>query len=235
MRTTAPLAGSVLLAAAACFAGVRGSGNLRTETRDVPAFDAIAVGAGIRVNVSIGPRKPIRIEADEDVLPLIRTKVSDGVLKIEFDTEESISTPHEVTVTLQTPELHGVMASGGAYVRGELTRGAAAELDASGGGEVHVRGVDADELRIAGSGGGVVEVHGRAAKAKIELSGGSQVIGADLSIRDLHIHGSGGCEADLRVSGKVRGSLSGGSELHLKGGASSRVSTTGGSSVTFDD
>ena len=37
------------------------------------------------------------------------------------------------------------------------------------------------------------------------------------------------------ANGKIRGSLSGGSELHIKGNASSRVATSGGSSVEFDD
>src|SRR4051812_13289279 len=194
MRTSVAAAGFALLLGTACFAGVRGSGRLKTETRDVPEFDAVAVGAAIRATIAIGPRKPVRIEADDDLLPIIETKVRDGVLTIEFESHQSISSAHDIQVSIQTPELHGVMASGGAYVRAQLTRGEAAELDASGGGEVHVRGVDAEELRVAGSGGGVIEAQGRADKAKIEISGGTQVLGAALEVRDLHIHGSGGSE-----------------------------------------
>jgi Putative auto-transporter adhesin, head GIN domain len=235
MRTSLAAAATAVLLGSACFAGVRGSGRLRSESRDVPDFDAVAVGAGIRATIDIGPRKPVRIEADDDLLPIIQTTVRDGVLTVGFESHESISSAHEIRVSIQTPELHGVMASGGAYVRAQLTRGEAAELDASGGGEVHVRGVDAQELRVAGSGGGVIEAEGRADKAKIEISGGTQVLGADLAVRNVHIHGSGGSEANLRVSGKVRGALTGGAELHVKGNATSHVSTSGGASVNFDD
>src|SRR5690242_6401245 len=122
MRTSVAAAGFALLLGTACFAGVRGSGRLRTETRDVPEFDAVAVGAGIRATITIGQRKPVRIEADDDLLPIVETKVRDGVLTIDFGRHESISTPHDVQVTIQTPDLHGVMASGGAYVRAQLTR-----------------------------------------------------------------------------------------------------------------
>src|SRR4051794_16015332 len=98
MRATVAAAGFALLLGAACFAGVRGSGNLKAETRDVPDFDAVAVGAGIRATITIGPRKPIRIEGDDNVLPLVQTTVRDGVLKVEFETHESISAKHEVRV-----------------------------------------------------------------------------------------------------------------------------------------
>jgi hypothetical protein len=235
MRTSVAVAGFALLLGTACFAGVRGNGSRKTETRDVPEFDVVAVGAGMRATITIGPRKPIRITADEDVLPLVETSVHDGVLKIELAPHERISSPHEVQIAIQTPELHGAQASGGAYVRGQLTRGDAAELDASGGGEVHVRGVDANELRVSGSGGGVVEAEGRADRARIEMSGGTHVVASELSVRDLHVDGSGGSDAEVRVSGKIRGHLSGGSELHVRGNASSRVSTSGGSSVSFED
>jgi hypothetical protein len=235
MRLSIALAAPALLVAGASLAGVRGSGNLRTEARDVPAFDAVWVSAGIHAAVSVGPRKPIQIEADDNILELIETTVRDGVLQIGFKRNANISSSHDVHVSIQAPDLHGVGASAGSEIRGQLARGDEVELDASGGGQVHVRGVEAGELRISGSGGAVIEVQGRADRASIEMSGGTQVKGADLAVKDVRVDGSGGSEAEVRASGQIRGHLSGGSELHVKGNASSRVATSGGSSVDFED
>ena len=44
----------------------------RGEDRDVPEFSAVSVAAGIRASVEVGPRKPVHIEADDEVLPLWR-------------------------------------------------------------------------------------------------------------------------------------------------------------------
>jgi len=57
----------------------------------------------------------------------------------------------------------------------------------------------------------------------------------DLAVKDVDVHASGGSEGELRASGRVRGSLSGGCELHVRGGARANVATTGGSSVEVED
>src|SRR5205814_8277613 len=99
---------------------------------------------------------------------------------------------------------------------------------ASGGGEVHVRGIDTESLRISGSGGAVIEVTGRAGQAEIEMSGGTGVEGAGLSVRNVRIDGSGGAEGEWRGDGGIRGSRSGGSELDIRGHPRSRLATLAG-------
>ena len=100
---------------------------------------------------------------------------------------------------------------------------------------MHVRGVDARELEVHGSGGAILEVAGRADLLDLQMSGGTHFKGRDFTARDVEVEGSGGSEADLRASGRIRGGLSGGSELHVKGGARARVATSGGSQVEIDD
>ena len=102
-------------------------------------------------------------------------------------------------------------ASGGSIVDAAFTKADRSSIQASGGSEIRVRGVDAPQL-----------------------SGGSQLHGRDFSARDAEVQGSGGSQAELKVSGNLKGGLSGGSQLHVAGGASARVATSGGSGV-FND
>jgi len=239
MRLSAAVMSFVLLASAGCFAGAQKSdrredrGN--AQMRDVPAFHAVSVESGIHATISIGPRKPLELRGDEKTLALVETTVEDGELRIGFKPHRWLISMHDVQVTIQTPELTGIGASGGSDVRAELTSAPQIEIAASGGGEVHARGVDSESVRLHGSGGAVIEVAGRAGEARIQMSGGTHVKGANLSVRNVRIGGSGGSEAELRANGRISGSLSGGSELHIRGNASSRVATSGGSSVEFDD
>ena len=210
--------------------------SAKSEDREVPAFTAVHVASGIRATVELGPRKPIHLEADAEVLDKLEVIVEDGTLKVGFKRswrEGWHWDGGEVRVSIQTPELRSVGASGGSYVKATLTRSDDCEIDVSGGSEVHLTGVDAKRLELRGSGGGTLEIAGRADELDLQLSGGTVLKGKALEVRDVRVLGSGGSVASVRATGQLRGSLSGGSELRCSGGGASgaRVRTSGGSSV----
>jgi hypothetical protein len=227
MRTHVAVLAGVLLAASAAWAAA--------EDREVPAFDSVHVASGIRATIAVGPRKPVHLEADKDVLETIETRVEDRTLHVGFKPRSRIWNTGEVTVTIQTPDLHAVAGSGGAVVRATFTRWPECAIAASGGSELHVRGVDARDLAVEGSGGAVLDVSGRADQLELQLSGGSHFDARQFEARYVVVHGSGGSVAELRASGKVRGGLSGGSEMHIRGGARAQVTTSGGSELSVDD
>jgi hypothetical protein len=227
MRTTAAAVSFLCLASTAALAA--------GQDRDVPAFDSIDVAAGIRASVTIGQRKPLHVEANDDVLPLVETRVEDGTLHIGFKPHSRLSSTGEVVVTAQTPELHSVAGSGGAMVKASLTKAGESALAASGGSEIHVSGVDARKLVVDASGGSVLRATGRTEEVHLMLSGGSHFESPQLEARDVHVNGSGGAIAEVRATGQVRGNLSGGSEMHVRGGARASVHTSGGSEVSVDD
>ena len=227
MRTHVAVLAGILFAASAALAAA--------EDREVPAFDSVHVASGIRATVAVGARKPVHLEADENVLEAIEIRVEDRTLHVGFKPRSRIWSSGEVTVSIQTPELHAVAGSGGAIVRATFTRWPDCAIAASGGSEVHVRGLDARQLAVEGSGGAILDVSGRADQLELQLSGGSRFDARQFEARNVDVQGSGGSVAELRASGKVRGALSGGSEMHVRGGARASVATSGGSELSVDD
>jgi len=221
------------LAAAVCLAST--AALARAEDRPVPEFDAVYVASGIRATVEIGPRRPVRVEADDDVLALFEMTVEDRTLHLGFKPNARWSGDRSVTVTIQTPELKAVGASGGSRVRATFSRGGESGIEASGGSEVRARGIDAARFSLHGSGGSIFHLQGAADALELRLSGGSQVHGSDLSVKDIDVQASGGSGGEIRANGRIRGNLSGGSELHVRGGARAKVATSGGSSIDVDD
>ncbi len=227
MPRCAPLFVSLSLLSAAAIA--------RTEDRDVGGFDAIDVSSGIRVTATIGPRRPVRVEADDETLPLVETRVENGALHVGFKPHTQVRGEHPVLVTIEVPQLRAVAASGGSLVRARLTRSADVALQASGGSELHIGGIDADRLSVQGSGGSVLDLSGRASTLELQMSGGTRLEGRDLSTRDASLQASGGSQGELRADGSVHGSLSGGSAVHVRGRATARVSATGASQLDVDE
>ncbi len=222
-----------------CAAGAQA----KTEEREVPAFTAVHLASGIKGTIEIGPRKALRLEASEETLARIETVVEDGQLRVGFKRTSGWGgnwNSGDVRVTVTTPELREVSASGGAEVTAALAsnpRGDELVVEVSGGGEAHLTGIDTKRLEAQASGGARLELSGRTDELRLGLSGGAVLKGKKLTTRDLRISGSGGAVATLQATGEARGSLSGGSQLHLtgRGGAKSRVKTSGGSEVDGDE
>jgi hypothetical protein len=206
-----------------------------SQDRDVPAFDSVSVSAGMHATIEIGPARPVHLEADAQVLPLIETVVDGKELRVRFKEAGHRDGFREVTVTIQTPQLTGVSGSGGSIIRASFTRAGKSSIQASGGSEIDARGVDAGQLSVQGSGGSILQVAGRADTLELQMSGGTRFRGRDFAVRDLTVEGSGGSEGRLQATGKVNGGLSGGSQLHVRGKATARVSTSGGSQVEIED
>jgi hypothetical protein len=189
----------------------------------------------MRATVEIGPRGPVEIEADDNLLPLIETEVVDGRLEIRFQRFSNIWGSGGVHIQVRAPVFRYLGASGGAEIVAELEPVEELEVKASGGAEVHARGIDVARLSASGSGGADLELSGVAQRLTLRMSGGTKVKAGRLSARAVRVSGSGGSTAEVRASESLKGELSGGSGVHLIGNASSRVSTSGGSSVDYDD
>ena len=97
------------LALAGC---IQGQGPVTTETRDARPFTRLEVGAGIQVDLTIGPAGPLRVSAQANVLRAVETSVSGDTLRIAAN--QDFTTTEPVTVTVTAPVLDAASLTGGA-------------------------------------------------------------------------------------------------------------------------
>lgn len=126
-------------------AAATGSGRVITEARAVSDFNAITMKGSMKLEVRQTGRESLSITADDNILPLIETKVeadgSDRVLHIQFKRDASVSTRREIKVVIEVIKLSPAL-----------------KLTMLGAGDVNARGLvlDALNVRIAGSGDAAV-------------------------------------------------------------------------------
>jgi hypothetical protein len=212
--------------------GVDGNGKIKEEAREIQDFHAISVGAGIQAKVSLGEKPSVRVEADENLLPLIRTEIKDGTLVV--DVKESISPSKPVKLTVVDTKISAASVSGGARIETPASPGAFA-ASASGGAHLAVEGLSSDEVAVEASGGADVKLTGKGKRLAASSSGGAKVEASDLAVESAVVSVSGGARIFAAVSGDVTGKASGGATLHLKGKPNkSVVSTSGGAHVVTE-
>ena len=84
-------------------AQVKGNGNLSSEMRELSKFKAIEIAIGYdKIIVNCGEEPSIHISGDENILPLITTRISKGILKIESDSTFETKADSEIIINVKS-------------------------------------------------------------------------------------------------------------------------------------
>jgi hypothetical protein len=168
--------------------GVAGSGVIKTETRDVGTFVSVDVQGAYLVEIACQQSESgVVVEADDNLLPLIHTDITDGKLTISSD--KHFSATKTVRVRIATGTLRG--------------------LGSSGANEITVRGVNADQFGIRDAGASKIEIHGQAKAVSIESSGAGSVNAEDLHAARVTVNSSGAGSARVYATDELNVDASG--------------------------
>lgn len=218
-----------LLLSAAAFAQEPGKGS----AREVPDFDGVQVSHGLNAKVTVGP-KSVRITGDEKRVSQVRTEVVDGKLVVRMEKSSLLTSARGIQVTISSPKVTSVEASGGADVDAEASATENFLAEASGGADVSVRNLDVKRLKVEVSGGGEATVKGRADMADLEASGGAEIHAQELSLRSLKVDANGGGTVKANPTERIMANASGGGSVHVDSAPAQReVSSSGGGKVVF--
>jgi hypothetical protein len=190
---------------------VKGSGVVKSETRPVAGFSAIALTAVGKVIVQQTGTESLTISAEDNLLPLLETRVADGTLHLDVKDGANIdpTKPIEYTVTVK----------------------ALAGLNVSGTGSVEASAISGQWLRVKLSGVGGVSVAGSAETLELDLSGLGHFRGADFKVKQATVRSSGVGSAVVNASDQLDATVSGVGSVEYLGSPQVQQSVSGVGSV----
>lgn len=193
--------------------GARGSGVRSEEARVVEDFHAVRLQAPARVHVRVGEARTVVVSGDDNVVPEVRTRVSDGTLVIALEGSWRLRKELEVTLTLPTLESFRIEGSGA----------------------VSIAGLAAERLELAIEGSGALEAHGsvRDLRATIDGSGELDLDDLQAARAELSIEGSGAIEA--AVSEGLHYTIEGSGCIAYSGPATSHGTVDGSGALVRRD
>jgi hypothetical protein len=176
---------------------VVGSGLNGKETRKLPPFDKISVHGSVNVAVEVTPGPATAdIDADDNLVPKIRTKVEGDVLTIDVD--GSYRTRHPMIVRVHSPALTAASSEGSS--------------------DLQISGVNAKSLKLVTSGSGDIKASGKAQAIEYVVNGSGDIEAEELDASQgvATVNGSGNIELHVRdkLTATVNGSGNIGSGLH---------------------
>jgi hypothetical protein len=217
--------------AAACQVfGVRGSGEMITETRDVSGFTEVALQGSGTVTVEVTGTESLTIEAEDNLMPLLTSDVDGG--RLELGAERGISPTQEITYAVTAVSLEGVSISGsGALNAADIAAGTfAAEI--SGSGDVTLRGMDMGELVVRIGGSGEIEIDGTADEIDVSISGSGSYFGEDLVSTAGRVDVSGSGDAVVNVTDRLEANVSGSGTIEYLGDPSIESTVSGSGDIS---
>ena len=167
--------------------GLAGSGNRKTEKRELKPFNSIDTSGAYEINITCQKPASFEIEADDNILPLIKTEVRDGILFVSNTQEyhSSKSTALRVTMT----ELNSVSSSGAA--------------------EVKIADANSSDLKIASTGADSVDAAGKAKSVTISSTGAGNIDASKLTAEKAKVDISGAANVDVYASEQLDVTVSG--------------------------
>ena len=195
----------------------------KKENRKVSSFSSLSLSISADVYIKQGSKTEVIIEGDANTLENIETVVSQGNLKIKYESRwSSWSKNKKVKVYVTSPDWEGVSVSGSGNVVSESAiEGDDFNMAVSGSGNIKINDLSANDLEARISGSGNINVAGskKANSLEISISGSGDFDGIGLAIDKVEVRISGSGGAKVYAESELNASVSGSGDIYYKGNA----------------
>jgi hypothetical protein len=218
--------------------GERGSGKVVTETREVSGFQALKVSYPAQVFVKQGNAESLKIEAEDNLLPNLKTQVRNGTLEIFYRRENGkhVNPTKTVKITVVVKDLKEVDFSSAGELTIEKLKTEDLDVSLSGAGNLKLDGVQVSGLGVSLSGAGSMTASGETEDLDLNISGFGDFKGGDLHGQVARVNISGAGSATVWVDEDLSAGISGAGSIRYYGNASvtKQISGVGGVSHLGD-
>ena len=176
------------------FDGIHGDGVIKTEDRAVPEFSKVTISGAYKIQWSHGS-PALSITTDQNLLPHIRTEVSDGSLRI--GSKKNLHPTGDATITITSDSLADVELTGAnAFKAGQLT---------------------GPELKVRATGASTIRVDGSVTKLDAGLTGASTLHAQSLQTQTATVSITGASSAEVNATEALKASITGAGTLTYSG------------------
>jgi hypothetical protein len=185
----------VLLLLSGCrWTGVKGNGDIVTDTRTISAFTSVAADGAMEIKWTTGAPS-LTITTDSNLLEHLHTRVSNGELHIEW--AKPLRSKRGIKIKIASPSLERVQLNG-------AVRFAASRLSGR-------------ELYLEANGATKVTFEGNVNALSAEMNGASRLDAESLITRAMELSISGAGRAEVHVTEVLRVDIAGAGKVVYSG------------------
>ena len=196
---------------------IEGNGHLQKETRELGKFTAVSSSGSWNVMISYGESNSLLVQADENLLGYIETRVENGTLYIKPRKNSNLHSKNKILIAVSLTRLTAVTLSGSGNISGEgnFSNDEKTLCKLSGSGKIQLgfHKINSVDLVISGSG-------------SIRLSGSANTVEAKIS-------GSGNADCSRLICEHATAQISGSGDIKLYANQSINANISGSGNITY--
>jgi hypothetical protein len=176
---------------------VDGSGVSASESRTLKTFTSIEIGASADVTVRFGETQSVVVETDDNILPLVETRVQGNKLVIGQPIGTDLNPRLGIQVTIVMKSLDRVTISGS--------------------GNVTISGMDTNLVRFEIPGSGDITAQGTVDTVNATIKGSGNIFCGDLQAKSADVRISGSGDVTVYASENLSANISGSGTVLYRG------------------
>jgi hypothetical protein len=199
---------------------VKGSGDIKSETRKLAAFESVSLEYPADVTVKQGTANTIVITADDNLLKQISTDIVDGVLSIDNkigDWNKRVSPSQTVKIVITLKDVSKIMVPSASSLLVTDLKTDSLELTVSGAGDISLAKLNVTSLDVTLSGAGSITADGKAESVDVHISGFGDFDGGDLQSKTANVRITGAGSATVWPEDTLEATISGAGDINYYG------------------
>ena len=219
----------ICLSLTACaLAEVRGSGQVVSEDREITNVSGVTLASPGELIITLGDQETLRIEAEDNVLPLIQSEVEDGMLTLEIKKRVHFQPTQTIKYYLTVKELGSIHNTGLGSITALPIRSENFWVQVASGGNVTLDSLETDTLEAALNGlGNLVIGGGQVDTQKVNINSGGSYQAGDLRSQAARVEINSEGEATIWVTRLLDAHLTSSGSLSYYGEPKVTSETTG--------
>jgi hypothetical protein len=210
---------------------VEGSGKIATEDRSVSDIERVSLTDMGDLEIIQGSEEGLTVEADDNVLRYIETKMRGRELIIGIQNGIQLQTSSPIHYTLKVKSLNQVSVSGSGNITSTELKTGDLSVRISGSGNVKIDKLTASDLHVSTSGSGNFDLTGAVETQDVSISGSGNYTAGDLASKTTDIHVSGSGDLTVWAAETLKISISGHGTVKYYGQPAVSQSITGSGEV----
>jgi len=221
------------------------------ENRSVSDFTGIDASGAFEITVVKGNSEALTIEANDNVMPYVRSEVKNGVLRLYLEGKVPRRVNKTVKATVVMRDLDKVSLSGACKItandlftpknfEGNCSGSSNMTINVntghlsiktSGSSNLQIKAIVNGDTKINVSGSSKINLVGSSKNLTIDLSGASNLKAEDFNVGTATIKSSGSCNVTVNVAETLNVNSAGASTVNYKGSPAITVNSSGSSKV----
>lgn len=212
---------------------IKGDGHVVSKQYSQKGFKDIDASSALNVHLKQSPDYSIRIDAEENLLKLLKVYTEKDRLVIGFRDKVNVSPTRPIEVYISSPEFRNLEGSGACNINTEGgIKGNEVKLSLSGASNADLD-LEANKLSVDASGATDIRLKGKVVYFSIDGSGNTTVHAFPLMADNTSVEISGAGDAEVCAAQSLKVDISGAGDVKYKGNpASIKKDVSGAGNIT---